>query len=68
MTKLSFRLNSNSGRIFLVHLDLFTYSSLRYMETRLTRGPITSFGSVYGHWYEKEKVLVGTNCPFSTSK
>lgn len=46
MTKLSFRINSNLGRILLVHLDLFTYSSLKYMETRLTRGPITIFGSV----------------------
>lgn len=46
MTKLSFRLNSNSGKILLVHLDLFTYSSLRYMETRLTRGPIAFFSSV----------------------
>lgn len=46
MTKLSFRLNSNSGKILLVDLDLFTYSSLRYMETRLTRGPIAFFGSV----------------------
>lgn len=48
MTKLSFRLNSNLGRILLVHLDLFTYSSLRYMETTLDggRGSITFFGSI----------------------
>lgn len=69
MTKLSFRLNSNSGRILLVHLFYFEYSSSKHMATRLTRGNNTflwfCLRSVVWGWGRK---CLEQNCHFFTYK